>query len=75
MKEPETFLSEELGKRFTLEEKSIEAPEQHLGNQVSLDILENGAKCWSFSSAQCVQAAVKNVEDYRERANFAPSQG
>ena len=30
--------------------------------------LENGAQAWAFSSSQCVQAAVSNVEDYlRER--------
>jgi hypothetical protein len=29
--------------------------------------LDNGVKCWSFSSSQYVQAAVKNVEDYLER--------
>ena len=26
--------------------------------------LDNGVECWSFSSSQYVQAAVKNVEDY-----------
>jgi len=26
--------------------------------------LDNGVKCWAFSSSQCVQAAVKNVEEY-----------
>ena len=26
--------------------------------------LDNGVKCWAFSSSQYVQAAVKNVEDY-----------
>ena len=45
MEEPETFLREELGKRFTLKEKSIGAPEQCLGNKVSLVTLENGVKC------------------------------
>ena len=70
--EPETFLREELGKRFTLKEKSIGAPEQHLGNKVSLVTLENLVKCWSFSSSQYVQTALKNVEDYRTRANLGP---
>ena len=72
MEEPERFLREELGKRFTLKEKSIGPPEQYLGNKVSLVTLENGTKCWSFSSSQYVQAAVKNVEDYRTRANLGP---
>ena len=72
MEELEVFLREELGKRFTLKEKSIGDPEQCLGNKVSLVTLENGAKCWSFSSSQCVQAAVKNAEDYRARANLGP---
>ena len=72
MEEPETFLREELGKRFILKEKSIGAPEQHLGNKVSLIALENGVKHWSFSLSQCVQAAVKNVEDHRARSNLSP---
>jgi len=72
MEEPERFLREELGKRFTLKEKSIGPPDQYLGNKVSLVTLENGAKCWSFSSSQYVQAAVKNVEDYRKRADLGP---
>ena len=70
MKEPETFLHEELGKRFILKEKSIGAPEQHLGNKVLLATLENGVKCWSFSSSKCVQVAVKNVDDYQAIANL-----
>ena len=69
---PETLMREELGKRFTLKEKSIGAPEQYLGNKVLLVTLENCVKCWSFSSSQHVQAAVKNVEDYRARANLGP---
>ena len=72
MEEPDAFLREELGKRFTLKEKSIGALEQCLGNKVSLVTIENGVKCWSFSSSQCVQAAVKNVEDYPARANLGP---
>ena len=66
------FLREELGKRFTLKEKSIGAPEQCLGNNVSLVTLENGVKCWIFSSSICVQAAAKTVEDCRKRANLSP---
>ena len=54
LEEPETFLREELGKRFTFKEKSIGAPVQHLGNKVSLVTLEDGIKCWSFGSFQCV---------------------
>ena len=72
MEEPERFLREELGKRFTLKEKSIGPPSQYLGNKVSQVTLENGTKCWSFSSSQYVQAAIKNVEDYRERSNLGP---
>ena len=72
MEELETFLREELGKGFILKEKSIGSPEQCLGNEVSLVALENGVKCWSFSSSQCAQDAVKNVEDFRARSNLGP---
>ena len=67
MEEPETFLSEELGKRFTLKEKSIVSLEQSLGIKGSLVEIENGLKHWSFSSFHHVQASVKNVDDYRSR--------
>ena len=62
MEEPEKFLREELGQRFTLKEKSIGPPTQYLGNKVSEVELENGVKCWSFSSSQYIQNAVKNIE-------------
>ena len=39
-------------------------PTQYLSNKVSQVTLENGTKCWSFSSSQYVQSAVKNVEEY-----------
>ena len=29
-------------------------------------------QCWSFSSSQHVQSAVKNVEEYRKRSNLGP---
>ena len=50
--------------RFTIKEKSIGPPTQYLGNKVSQVTMQNGVKCWSFSSSQYVQSAVKNVEDY-----------
>ena len=64
MENPETFLRSELGQRLTLKEKSIAPPTQYLGNKVSQIELENGVKCWSFSSSQYIQNAVKNVEKY-----------
>ena len=72
MEEPETFIREELGKRLTLKEKSIGPPEQCLGNKVSPVTLENSVTCWSFSSSQHVQAAVKNVEEHLSRSNLGP---
>ena len=72
MEEPERFLRDELGNCFTLKEKSIGPPTQYLGNKVSLVTLGNGCKCWSFSSSQYVQNAVKNVEDYREKNGLGP---
>ena len=67
MEEPERFLCDELGNVFTLKEKSIGPPTQYLGNKVSQVTLENGTKCWIFSSSQYVQRAVKNVEDYCDK--------
>ena len=50
MEEPEKFLREEVGKRFTLKEKSIVPPTQYLGSKVSEVTMSNGTKCCSFSS-------------------------
>ena len=72
MEEPERFLREELGTCFTLKEKSIGPPTQYLGNKVSMVSLDNGQNCWSFSSSQYVQNAVKNVEDYRLKNGLGP---
>ena len=67
MEHPEKFLREEMGTRFTLKEKSIGPPTQYLGNKVTNITLENGTSCWSFSSSQYVQSAVKNVEDHLDK--------
>ena len=72
MEEPERFLRDELGKLFTLKEKSIGPPTQYLGNKMSEVTLDNGIKCWSASSSQYVQNAVKNVDDYRYKHGLAP---
>ena len=70
MEEPERFIREEIGERFTIKEKSIGPPSQYLGNKVSHVQLDSGVKCWSFSSSQYVQNAVKNVEAYLEKHNL-----
>ena len=67
MEEPERLLRDELGNVFTLKEKSIGLPTQYLGNKVSQVTLENGTKCWIFSSSQYFQSAVNNVEDYCDK--------
>ena len=72
MEELERFLRKELGKRFILKEKYVGSPEQHLGNEVTQVTIENGVKFWSFRSLQDAQAPVKNVEEYRSRANLGP---
>ena len=69
MEEPEKFIREELGQRFTVKEKSIGKPSQYLGNKVSEVKLANGTSCLSFSSSQYVQNAVKNVEEYLRKCN------
>ena len=61
---PEQLLRQELGRYFTLKEESIGPPKIYLGGSVRKVQLDNGVECWTFSSSQYVQAAVKNVEDY-----------
>ena len=65
----------ELGSRFKLKESSIGPPTQYLYNKVSQATLENGTKCWSFSSLQYIQNAVKNVEEHlaRKGEKFPPT--
>jgi hypothetical protein len=65
----EQVLRRELGRYFTLKEESIGPPKIYLGGSVRKVQLENGVKCWAFSSSQYVQAAVKNVEDYLATRN------
>ena len=59
MENPEAFLKDEIGAMFATKPKSIGPPTQYLGNKVSQVELDSGVKCWSFSSSQCAQAAVK----------------
>lgn len=69
MEEPEAFIRKELASYFTIKEKSIGVPTQYLGNKVSQVTMQNGLKCWSFSSSQYVQSAVKNVEEYLSKTD------
>ena len=59
---PEYVLREEIGKYFKLKEESIGPPKIYLGGKMRQVQLENGNHSWSFSSAQYVKSAVKNVE-------------
>ena len=63
----EAILRKEIGKSFTLKEKSIGDPGQYLGGKLRKVTLNNGADCWAFSSTQYVQDAVNNVEQYLAR--------
>ena len=63
----EHIIRNEIGKYFEMKEASIGKPELYLGGRVNEVVLDNGAKAWSFSSSQYVQAAVKNVSDYLEK--------
>ena len=72
MEQPEKFIREELGTRFTLKEKSIGPPTQYLGNKVSQVTMENGVSCWSLSSSQYIQNAIKNVDIYLQKAGEKP---
>ena len=72
MEEPERFIREHFEKRFTLKEKLIGSPEQSLGKKFSQVTLENCVKYWSFSSSQCTQADVKNMEYCPSRDDLVP---
>ena len=63
---PEKILRHELGRYFELKEKSIGPPKIYLGGRVRKVQLDNGVWCWSYSSSQYVQAAVKNVKLWLE---------
>ena len=46
-----------------MKEESIGPPSKYLGGKLREVELDNGTKCWTFSSSQYVQDAVKNVEE------------
>ena len=69
MEDPELFIRDELGKRFTVKEKSIGLPDKYLGNKISQVTLENGNKAWALSSSQYIQNAIKNVEERLKKMN------
>jgi hypothetical protein len=68
----ESVLREELGKYFELKEESIGPPNLYLGGHARQVQLENGVKCWAFSSSQCVQAAVTNVKTWLSKQGDNP---
>ena len=55
-------LKNEIGHYWKLKKGSIRPPTIYLGNKITKVVLENIVSAWSFSSAQYVQEAVKNVE-------------
>ena len=63
----EKILRTEIGRHFKLKEESIGPPTIYLGARVRKVVLENGAEAWASSSSQCVQSAVKNVEEHLNR--------
>ena len=70
----EKMIREGTGRCFDLKEDSIGPPKTCLGGSVRKVELSNGMKAWAFSSSQCVQAAVKNVEEcLQKRQRKSPS--
>ena len=67
MENPEDFVRNETGSRFKLKEPSIAPPTQYTRNNVSQVTLENGTKCWSFSSSRYTQSHVNNIEIHLHR--------
>eukprot|EP00957_Ditylum_brightwellii_P138619 10565878-Ditylum_brightwellii.AAC.1 len=72
MEDPKAFLREEMNKLLTLKDSLIGPPMQYLGNKVTQIDHKNGTKCWSFSSLQYIQNAVKNVEKYFSKCSLGP---
>jgi hypothetical protein len=61
----ERVLRSDRGRYFTrLKEESISPPKIYLVGSAWKVQLDNGVKCWAYSSSQYVQAAVKSVEEY-----------
>ena len=70
----ENVLQTKIGKYFKLKEVSIDPPDIYLDGKIQQVNLNNGAKCWSSSSSQYVQTAVKNVESYlKEKSKKFPT--
>ena len=73
-KTSERLIRQGIGKYFELKQESIGPPDIYLGGKMRKVELENEAEAWSFSSFQCVQAAVKNVETYlKDRGKQLPA--
>ena len=70
---PKEVLTSEIGKFWIMKRDSIAPPNIYLGNKVSKVTLENGVKCWSFSSAQYVHTAINNVERHLKKIKSVTS--
>ena len=65
----EHVLRHELVRYFTLKEDSIRPPEIYFGDSVIKVHINNGVKCWAFSSSQYVHAVLKKVGEYLNKEN------
>ena len=64
---PERLIREGIGKYFELKQEFIGPSDIYLGGKMRKVELKNEAEAWSFSSSQCVQAAVENVETHLKK--------
>ena len=64
---PKRLIREGIGKYFELKQKFIGPSNICLGGKMRKVELKNEAEAWSFSSSQCVQAAVENVETHLKK--------
>ena len=65
----ESILRNEIGRYIKLKEVLIGPPKMYLGAGIRKVKLDNGVDAWAASSSQCVQAAVRNVEEYIEKSH------
>jgi len=67
--QPEEVPRHEISKHWQMKEDSIGKPTLYLCGKCREVELDNGVKCWDFSSSQYVQSAFDNVKAWLAKKN------